>query len=165
MSKVITKNMIIIVRSECFNIEKSIRIKWITRFKIADWSSNSWRSRKWFNDNNKILLMCAYDELRKAFVITSKSNKLLIKIWDLLFMLKVYVWIKCRSEIKVNYKLLNDKKRVKIVSKRFLRATLRKDYTFFEIKAAKTIAIKITFAITIRISKIVFRILIIWRMR
>ena len=35
--------------------------------------------------------MCAYDELRKAFAITLKLNKLLIKIWDLLFMLKVYI--------------------------------------------------------------------------
>ena len=32
-------------------------------------------------------------------------------------MLRVYIWVKCRSEIKVDYKLLNNKKRVEIVLK------------------------------------------------
>ena len=63
--------------------------------------------------------MCAYDKLKKAFTIISKSNKLLIKVWNLLFILRIYIWIKCRSKTKINYKLLNDKKRIKIVLKDF----------------------------------------------
>ena len=63
--------------------------------------------------------MCVYDKSKKAFAITSKLNKLLIKIWDLLFILKIYIWVKCRSKIKIDCKLLNDKKKVEIVLKSF----------------------------------------------
>ena len=72
--------MIMIVKFECFNIENEIRTKWVIESEIAGWLLNFWKFRGWFNNNNKILFLCVYDELKKASAVISESNKFLIKI-------------------------------------------------------------------------------------